>query len=876
MSNIKQIVSSVRSAQQKFATFTQEQVDHIFYMAAKAANMQRIPLAQMAIAETKMGVLEDKIIKNTFAAEYIYNKYKYMQTCGVVEEDIASGYKKVLLPKGVIAGIIPTTNPTSTAIYKILICLKTRNGIIISPHPRAYNCTVKAAKIILDAAVAAGAPKDIISWLPPNSSMEDTAELMKESDLILATGGSGLVKAAYSSGKPAIGVGPGNCPAIIDTTADIRMAIASIIQSNTFDNGMICATENSVIALSGIYDKVVAEFNNQQAYVITNKNDAKKICNKMFLIDKSGHHVLNPAIVGQNAQNLGKIFGINVPKWAKMLVVETTDCTIKNPLAHEKLTDFVSLFKAKNFDDALRIQKELLKLGPGHTSSLFCDELAGADKVIKFSDNANTGRLIINSPSSLGGVGDFYNFKLLPTFTIGCGSVGGNATSQNIGPENLLDVKQVAMRRENMLWMRIPNKVYFKYGCIEEGLKDLRDDGVKKVFIVSDNFIWDMFGQKITHILEKYGMKTKVFTNVEPNPSCATTYKGAKEIKEYNPEAIIAFGGGSSLDAAKMMWFYNEYPDVKFEDLAVRFLDIRKRVVKFPTPKKVQLVCIPTTAGTGSEVTPFAIITDEKTHIKYSLADYALVPNIAIIDAQFMMSLPPRMTAVTAADAFSHCFESYVSVLATDFTRPYSIQGIKLIYKYLKRAYDHGTTDKEAREAIAHAATIAGIAFGNAYLGVVHSLSHKIGGHFGVMHGAANAIYLPYVMRYNAAKYENEKQMYWPQFKYNDVREKYCEIADILGIKGKTQAQKVDNLIKEIQKLFASVNLWKTTKEYGVKDADFEKIIDQMSVEAFDDQCTGANPRLPRVSELKQLFIDAHYGNKIQSIDAQDKSNEKK
>ena len=847
MPNIKQIVSSVRSAQQKFATFTQEQVDHIFYMAAKAANMQRIPLAQMAIAETKMGVLEDKIIKNTFAAEYIYNKYKHMQTCGVVEEDIASGYKKILVPKGVVAGIIPTTNPTSTAIYKILICLKTRNGIIISPHPRAYNCTVKAAKIILDAAVAAGAPKDIISWLPPNSSMEDTAELMKESDLILATGGSGLVKAAYSSGKPAIGVGPGNCPAIIDTTADIRMAVASIIQSNTFDNGMICATENSVIALSGIYDKVVAEFNNQQAYVITNKNDAKKICNKMFLIDKSGHHVLNPAIVGQNAQNLGKIFGINVPKWAKMLVVETTDCTIKNPLAHEKLTDFVSLFKAKDFDDALRIQKELLKLGPGHTSSLFCDELAGADKVIKFSDNANTGRLIINSPSSLGGVGDFYNFKLLPTFTIGCGSVGGNATSQNIGPENLLDVKQVAMRRENMLWMRIPSKVYFKYGCIEEGLKDLRDDGVKKVF-----------------------------TNVEPNPSCATTYKGAKEIKEYNPEAIIAFGGGSSLDAAKMMWFYNEYPDVKFEDLAVRFLDIRKRVVKFPTPKKVQLVCIPTTAGTGSEVTPFAIITDEKTHIKYSLADYALVPNIAIIDAQFMMSLPPRMTAVTAADAFSHCFESYVSVLATDFTRPYSIQGIKLIYKYLKRAYDHGTTDKEAREAIAHAATIAGIAFGNAYLGVVHSLSHKIGGHFGVMHGAANAIYLPYVMRYNAAKYENEKQMYWPQFKYNDVREKYCEIADILGIKGKTQAQKIDNLIKEIQKLFASVNLWKTTKEYGVKDADFEKILDQMSVEAFDDQCTGANPRLPRVSELKQLFIDAHYGNKIQSIDAQDKSNEKK
>ena len=875
MLNIRKIVDSVRNAQQKFATFSQEQVDHIFYMAAKAANEQRIPLAQMAIAETKMGVLEDKIIKNNFAAEYIYNKYKYMKTCGVVDEDIPSGYKKILVPKGVIAGIIPTTNPTSTAIYKILICLKTRNGIIISPHPRAYNCTVKAAQIIHDAAVAAGAPKGIISWLPNNSSMEDTSELMHQCDLILATGGSGLVKAAYSSGKPAIGVGPGNCPAIIDTTADIRMAVSSIIQSNTFDNGMICATENSVIALSNIYDKVVNEFTNQQAYVITNQKDIKKIADKMFLI-KNGAHILNPGMVGQNAQDLGKLFGIKVPKWAKMLVVVTNDCTAKNPLSHEKLSDFVSLYKAKNFDDALRIQKELLRLGPGHTSSLFCDELAGADKVVKFSNNANTGRLIINSPSSLGGVGDFYNFKLLPTFTIGCGSVGGNATSQNIGPENLLDVKQVAMRRENMLWMRIPSKVYFKYGCIEEGLKDLRDDGVKKVFIVSDNFIWEMFGQKITHILEKYGMKIKTFTNVEPNPSCATTYKGAKEISEFQPEAIIAFGGGSSLDAAKMMWFYNEYPNVKFADLAIRFIDIRKRIVKFPTPKKVQLVCIPTTAGTGSEVTPFAIITDEKTHIKYSLADYALVPNIAIIDAQFMMSLPPRMTAVTAADALSHCFESYVSILATEFTRPYSIQGIKSIFKYLKRAYEHGTTDKEAREAIAHAATIAGIAFGNAYLGVVHSLSHKIGGHFGVMHGAANAIYLPYVMRYNAAKFENEKQMYWPQFKYNDVREKYCEIADELGIKGKDQTQKIDNLIKEVQKLFASVKLWKSTKEYGVNDADFEKILDKMSIEAFDDQCTGANPRLPRVNELKQLFIDAHYGNKINSLKEQDKNKKPK
>lgn len=864
MSKIQKIIAKVRKAQEIFAQFSQEQVDKIFYYAAKIANMNRIKLAQMAIEETKMGVLEDKIIKNNFAAEYIYNKYKFLKTCGIVEEDTAAGYRKIYVPKGIIAGIIPTTNPTSTAIYKILISLKTRNAIIISPHPRAYNCTVQAAKIILDEIVKYGAPKDIIAWLPPKCSLDDTTELMQSCDLILATGGGGLVKAAYSSGKPAIGVGPGNCPAIIDETADIKMAVASIIQSNTFDNGVVCATENSVIAVSSIYKDVIKEFENQQAYVISNPSDIKKIASKMFRDNKIG--LLNPDMVGQDAQHLGKLFGIKVPEWAKMLVVETNSTAYTNPLAHEKLSDFVSIFKAKNFTDALKIQSELLKFGTGHTASLFIDELVGAERIKQFSNSANAGRLIVNCPSSLGAVGDFYNFKLLPSFTLGCGAKGGNSFSQNIGPEHLIDTKQVAMRRENMMWMRIPNRVYFKYGCIEEGLKDLRDDGIKKVFVVSDEFIWSMFGQKISSILEKYGMKIKVFTNVEPNPSCATTYKGVAEIKSFDPQAIIAFGGGSSLDAAKMMWFYNEYPDVKFEDLAVRFLDIRKRVVKFPTPKKVQLVCIPTTAGTGSEVTPFAIITDEKTHIKYSLADYALVPTIAIVDAQFMMSLPPRMTAVTAADALSHCFESYVSILATEFTRPYSLEGIRLIFKYLKRAYEHGTTDKEAREAIAHAATIAGLAFGNAYLGVVHSLSHKVGGHFGVMHGAANAIYLPYVMHYNASKYEREKQTYWPQFKVNNVREKYCEIADMLNIKGKDQAEKVDNLIKAIQKLFASVKLWPTTKAYGVKDKDFEAILDKMSVEAFDDQCTGANPRLPRVNELKQLFIDAHYGNKIKAL----------
>ena len=864
MTPIQQLINKVRKAQEKFATYSQEQVDKIFYEAAKAANEARIPLAQMAIAETKMGVFEDKIIKNNYAAEYIYNKYKNMQTTGVIEKDIAAGYIKVYQPKGVISAIIPTTNPTSTAIFKCLICLKTRNGIIISPHPRAYNCTVKAAEIVLKAAIKAGAPKDIIAWLPAKSSKDDTVELMRESDLILATGGPELVYTAYSSGKPAYGVGPGNCPAIIDTTADIRMAVASIIQSNTFDNGVVCATENSVIALSSIYNDVVKEFNNQGAYVITKKEDAKKIASKMFRPNTTS---VDPAIVGQNGTALAKIFGIKVPSWAKMLVVETDSTDNKNPLAHEKLSAFVSIYKAKDFNHALKIQAELLKFGPGHTSSLFIDELLGADKVVQWTRTANTGRLIVNSPSALGGIGDLYNFKLDPTFTIGCGSVGHNIASENVGPKHLLDVKQVAMRRDNMLWLRIPSRVYFNYGCIEEGLRDLQEDGVKRVYVVSDDFIWEQYGAQVTKILHKYKMTIKVFTDVESNPSCATTYKGASDIKKFKPDAIIAFGGGSALDAAKMMWFYNENPDVKFNDLALRFLDIRKRIVKYKAPTKVQLVCIPTTSGTGSEVTPFAIITDEKTHIKYSLADYALVPNMAIVDAQFMMSLPPKLTAITAADALSHCFESYVSILATDFTRPYSLKGIQLIYHYLKRAYEHGTTDKRARIGLAHAATIAGIAFGNAYLGVVHSLSHKIGGHFNVAHGVANGIYLPYVIRYNAAKHENEKQMYWSHFHHpQETRRKYCEIAYALGIKGKNEEEIIDNLIKSVQDLLRSVKLPASTKEYGVKDKDFYKILDQMSLEAFDDQCTNANPRLPRVEELKELFIAAHEGKKIPSL----------
>lgn len=861
MSKVLQIINQVKEAQKKFATFTQEQVDKIFYQAAWAANDARITLAKFAVEETKMGVVEDKIIKNHFASEYIYNKYKNMKSVGVFEHDDALGYEKSYEPMGVIAAVIPTTNPTSTAIFKTLLALKTRNGIVISPHPRARKSTIMAAKIVLDAAVAAGAPEGIISWLPEDAKMEDTTELMKEADIILATGGHGLVKAAYSSGTPAIGVGSGNCPAIIDSTADIPMAIASIIQSNTFDNGVVCATENAVIVLKDIYEQTVNEIKKQGAYVVTNQSDIDTIAKNM--LTPAG--LIHPDLVGQNPQRVGQVLGVAVPEWAKMLFVETVDSSPANPLSHEKLSTFVALYKADDFDHALKIQSDLLVMGAGHSASLFVNEFAEREKVAKFRETATAARLLVNVPSALGAIGDVYNFHLEPSLTLGCGSWGNNIFSENIQPKHLLNVKEISIRRENTLWLRLPKSTYFKYGCLQEALKDLKTEGSKRALIVTDQFIWDNMRRKLVESLESLGIAYTAFTEVEPNPQKATVERCVKLAKTFKPDVIIAFGGGSSMDAAKLTWVWNEHPDVSFQDLALRFMDIRKKIVDFPIQSKtVKLVCIPTTAGTGSEVTPFAIISDG--HTKWSLADYSLTPTMAIVDAEYMMSMPPRATAATGMDCLSHAIESYVSIFASEFTKPYSLEAIRLVFKYLVRAYKNGKNDLEARQGMAHAATIAGIAFANGFLGIVHSLSHKITAHHGVVHGNANAIYLPYVINYNAQWGVKEKQGYFAQYRTHDALKRYAEIADFLGLPGENKMEKVDNLIKAIQVLQKQIEVPTSTLEYGVDSTKFEAELEIMAEEAFDDQCTGGNPRYPLISEMRDIFVAAHYGNPIPKL----------
>ncbi|MGL5630544.1 MAG: bifunctional acetaldehyde-CoA/alcohol dehydrogenase [Mycoplasmoidaceae bacterium] len=862
---VKNIIEKSKIAQEKFSNYSQEKIDQFFYIAAKAANDARIPLAIKAFEETGMGVIEDKIVKNHFASEIFYNAYKDLQTSGVFESNESTGIEKIYEPIGVIAAVIPTTNPTSTAIFKILLCIKTRNSIIISPHPRAWESTVAAAKIIKDAVVKEGLPEDIIQWLPKGSGINLTSELMADANLTLATGGGALVKAAYSSGKPAIGVGAGNCPALIHSSANIPLAVSSIIQSNTFDNGVVCATENSIIVLNSIKDKFIKELEKQGAFYLDNKADISKIESKMFKENAFG--ILNPNVVGKDPQALSKIFDINIPEWAKILVVAATCYNYEDALAHEKLSTFVSLYTAEDFNEAIKIQSKLLELGPGHTSSIFIDENKFPDLLSIYKNNIKTGRLIVNSPSSLGGVGGLYNFSLMPTLTIGCGSWGNNIFSENIGPKHLLNIKTVASRRENMLWFRVPPKIYFKFGAINEAFKDFKDDNVKKAGIITDDFIWSLYGKQVSKLLNDLKINFTIFSDVEPNPTIETCRKGASVINSYKPDVLIAIGGGSPLDAAKIIWLFSEYPDAKFDDLALRFADIRRRIVKFPKlGTKTKLICIPTTAGTGSEVTPFAVITDEKTHIKYPLADYALTPNVAICDASLMMSLPKGMTAATGLDAIAHNIEAIASILSSEFTDPLAMQSLKMLFDNLKNAYDNGATDTESRQAVAHAATMAGMAFANAFLGIVHSLSHKIGGHLNVVHGLANAIYLPHVIYYNSEEHVREKQGYFSQFKTSNTRSKYAKIADLLGLKGKTEAEKIDSLIIAIRKLTQSLNAPVSTKEFGVDSNKFYEILNVMSIEAFDDQCTGANPRIPLIKDLKRIFINAHEDCKIPSL----------
>jgi len=846
-------IELVRAAQKEFSGFNQNQVDEIFRKAAIAANNSRIDLAKLAHDETKMGIVEDKVIKNHFAAEYIYNKYKDEKTCGVIERDTSFGLLKIAEPIGVIAAVIPTTNPTSTAIFKILLSLKTRNGIILSPHPRAKRATIAAAKIILDAAIEAGAPNNIIGWID-EPSLELTQTVMKESDLILATGGPGMVKAAYSSGKPAIGVGAGNTPAIIDETADIRMAVNSILISKSFDNGVICASEQSVLVHEDIYSIVKKEFAARGAYIL-NKKETERM-KQVILVD--GH--LNSKIVGQSAYDIAKMGDVTVPEATKVLIGEVTSVELSEPFSHEKLSPVLAMYKVKSFDEALTKAERLVELGGfGHTSVLYTDQMKSKDRIEAFGAMMKTGRTIINMPASQGAIGDIYNFKLAPSLTLGCGSWGGNSISENVGVKHLLNIKHVAERRENMLWYRVPQKVYFKYGCLGVGLKDLQDLNKKKVFIVTDKVLYDLgFVDKVTDCLEDMGIDSKVFYDVEQDPTLATARRGANEMLSYEPDTIIALGGGSPMDAAKIMWVLYEHPDVKFEDLAMRFMDIRKRVYPFPKlGEKAMMVAIPTSAGTGSEVTPFAVITDEKTDVKYPLADYELTPDMAIVDAELMMSMPKSLTAASGIDALTHAIEAYVSVLASEFTNGMALEAIKLIFDYLPTAYENGLEDIEAREKMAHASTIAGMAFANAFLGVCHSMAHKLGSNHHIPHGIANALLINEVIKFNAVD-NPRKQAAFPQYKYPNAKWRYAQIADYLNLGGKTEDEKVEKLIEAIDTLKATLNIPKSIKEAGVSEVNFMKTLDEMSMNAFDDQCTGANPRYPLINEIKEMYLNAY------------------
>ena len=855
---LDEAIARVRAAQRAYACYTQEQVDAIFRAAATAANRARIPLARLAVEETGMGVLEDKVIKNHYAAEYIYNAYKDTRTCGVIEEDPAFGIRRIAEPLGVIAAVIPTTNPTSTAIFKTLLALKTRNGIIISPHPRAKGATIAAAKLVLEAAVAAGAPQGIIDWVDA-PTLELTNRAMHEADIILATGGPGMVRAAYSSGRPAIGVGAGNTPAVIDSSADVLLAVSSIIHSKTFDNGMICASEQSVIVLDDVYERVRAEFAARGCYFLS--GDETDRVRRTILINGS----LNARIVGQSACTIAEMAGVDVPAGTKILIGEVESVEPAEEFAHEKLSPVLAMYRAATFEEAAAKAERLVEDGGlGHTSSLYVDAVNCRERIAAFAARMKTCRVLVNTPSSHGGIGDLYNFKLAPSLTLGCGSWGGNSVSENVGVKHLLNIKTVAERRENMLWFRAPEKVYLKKGCLPVALRELKSElGRKKVFLVTDTFLYNNgYTKPITDALDEMGIIHATFYDVAPDPTLECARRGAEQMRSFEPDCIIAVGGGSAMDAGKIMWVLYEHPEADFQDMAMRFSDIRKRVYTFPKMgQKAYFIAVPTSAGTGSEVTPFAVITDERTGVKYPLADYELMPDMAIVDADLMMNAPRGLTSASGIDAVTHALEAYASMMATDFTDGLAVRALQTIFAYLPRAYDNGANDPVAREKMANAATMAGMAFANAFLGVCHSMAHKLGAFYHLPHGVANALMISEVLRFNAAE-APAKMGTFPQYDHPHTLRRYAEVAEALGVAGDTDEEKLAGLIEKIESLKARVGIKPSIRDYGVDEGEFLARLDEMSEQAFDDQCTGANPRYPLISEIRQMYLNAYYGAK--------------
>lgn len=860
LAELETLIQQVKAAQAEYATFTQEQVDRIFHKAALAANNERIPLAKLAVQETGMGIVEDKVIKNHFASEYIYNKYKHEKTCGVIERDESFGYERIAEPVGLLAGIVPVTNPTSTTIFKALITLKTRNGIIFSPHPRAKQCTIAAAKVVREAAEAAGAPVGLIGWIDePTIELSQALMQHPEVKLILATGGPGMVKAAYSSGHPSLGVGAGNTPAVIDASADIPMAVSSILLSKTFDNGMICASEQAVVVVDAIYEQVKAEFRHRGAYIL----DLEQTEAVRRILLKDGR--LNPAIVGQSVQTIAALAGIQVPEGTKLLIGEVEKVGPEEPFSYEKLAPILALYRANDFHSAVDVAVQLVNFGGrGHTSVLYTDP-ANRDDIAYFENALQTGRVLINTPSSQGAIGDLYNFKLDPSLTLGCGTWGGNSISENVGPRHLLNIKTVTQRRENMLWFRIPPKVYFKPGCLPIALRELA--GKKRAFLVTDKPLFELgILHPITQVLDEIRVSWDVYHDVEPDPTLSNVNRGLEQLRQFQPDVIIAVGGGSPMDAAKVMWLMYEQPQVEFDGLAMRFMDIRKRVYELPPlGQKAQLICIPTTSGTGSEVTPFAVVTDDRVGIKYPLADYALTPTMAIVDPDLTLKMPKKLTAYGGIDALTHALEAYVSVMASDFTDGLALQAIKLLMTYLPRAYEKGAADPEAREKVHYAATIAGMAFANAFLGVCHSLAHKLGSTFHLPHGLANALMITHVIRYNATD-APFKQAIFPQYRYPNAKHRYAEIADYLKLGGADDDEKVMRLIEAIEELKRKLGIPATIREaLGEKEREFYDRLEAMAEQAFDDQCTGANPRYPLIQDMKELYVLAYRGCRVDS-----------